>query len=419
MKKEIDEIYSKCNEVSLALRRKVPQSIVGFYPPETYDYGGAFDRFSELLSQIKIFSDNQWTVKGVTKGPTEMELAEALLDCKNTEKVDKGFRRFRCHLYQLGMFAMKLKEQIVREDSEHYITLYRDFMSDAQRVLSMYEYLKAILDYKGAVARYKAGQGLMPDKPKFRGCNMGKRPTMTKFDLRDSVNALFWLDMAPSKKDIPFRNLRPMTSLAMRQAVEMVGKSAIGFDSIVDNNGNPLKQFTQISWKFIAEFKEKTPNDSRIVRGTGDSWKISFPLPIRCIELVNRWCNKYTHNPNNPLLYILWYVLECYWSLTRPARNGISFNLEHGDIRIEGYNCMKREFEEFIAKENSRANVCWPDNGVHNGAWIINYGEAPSSSLITKMRIRQSLKNLSAMRKAFCSEIGNIFSLIFGFKKKY
>lgn len=413
MKKEIDDIYFKCSEVSTALNRKVSQSIVGYYPPEAYDYGGAFDRFSELLNQVKIFSDSQWNVKGVLKQPTEMELAEALLDYKDTEKVDKGFRRFRCHLYQLGMFAMKLKEQIVRADSEHYVTLYRDFMSDAQMVLSMYEYLKAKLDYKGAVARYKAGKGPMPDKPKFRGCNTGKRPTMTKFDIRDSVNALFWLEMAPSKKDIPFRNLRPMTSLAMRQAIEMVGKSAIGFDSIVDNNGNPLKQFTQISWKFIAEFKEKTSHDSRIVRGTGDSWKISFPLPIRCIELINRWCNKYTHNPNNPLLYILWYVLECYWSLTRPARNGRSFNLEHGDIRIDGYNCMKREFEEFIAKENSRANVCWPDNGVHNGAWIISHGETPTPSLINKIRIRQSLSNLSAICKAFRSEVGNIFCLIF------
>lgn len=418
MKKEIDDIYSKCDEVSIALCRNIPQSIVGWYPPEAYDYGEAFDRFSELLNQIKIFSDNQWKVKGVLKKPTEMELAEALLDCKNTEKVDKGFRRFRCHLYQLGMFAMKLKEQIVRADSEHYVTLYRDFMSDAQWVLSMYEYLKAKYEYKGALARYKAGRGLMPEEPKFRGCTMGKRSTMTKFDIRDSVNALFWLDMAPSKKDVPFRNLRPMTSLAMRQAVEMVGKSAIGFNSIVDNNGNPLKQFTQISWKFIAEYKEKTSHDSRIVRGTGDSWKISFPLPIRCIELINRWCNKYTHSPDNPLLYILWYVLECYWSLTRPVGNGGNFTIEHGDIRIEGYDCMKREFEEFVAKENSRANVCWPNNGVHNGAWIISNGKAPSSALLNKIRIRQSLKNLSAICSALWSEVGNIIALIFKFKRK-
>lgn len=418
MKKEIDDIYFKCDEVSIALCRNIPQSIVGWYPPESYDYGGAFDRFSELLNQIKIFSDSQWNVKGVLKKPTEMELAEALLDCKNTEKVDKGFRRFRCHLYQLGMFAMKLKEQIVRADSEHYVTLYRDFMSDAQWVLSMYEYLKAKYEYKGALARYKAGRGLMPEEPKFRGRTMGKRSTMTKFDIRDSVNAIFWLDMAPSKKDVPFRNLRPMSSLAMRQAVEMVGKSAIGFDSIVDNNGNPLKQFTQISWKFIAEYKEKTSHDSRIVRGTGDSWKISFPLPIRCIELINRWCNKYTHSPDNPLLYILWYVLECYWSLTRPVGNGGNFTIEHGDIRIEGYDCMKREFEEFVAKENSRANVCWPNNGVHNGAWIISNGEVPSSALLNKIRIRQSLKNLSAICSALWSEVGNIIALIFKFKRK-
>ena len=406
MKKKIDDIYSKCNEVSLALSH------------QTYDWGRAFDRFSDLLNLIIEFSDDQWKVKGRYNNPSEMELAETLLDYRESNKEEIKFRRFKCHLYQLGRFANKLKVQIVREDSEHYITLYRDFMSDAQMVLSMYEYLKAQLDYKGAMARYKAGKGPIPDEPEFRGCNMGKRLTITKFDLRESVNALFWLDMVPSKKDIPFRNLRPMTSLAMRQAVEMVGKSAIGFDCIVDNNGNPLKQFTQISWKFIAEFKEKTPNDSRIVRGTCNSWNIKFPLPIRCIELMNRWCNRYTHNPNNPLLYILWYVLECYWSLTRPVRNGGSFTVEHGDIRIEGYNCMKREFEEFVAKENSRAYLCWPDNGVHNGAWIISNGEAPSSSLITKMRIRQSLKNISALRKAFGSEIGNIFRLIFGYKKK-
>lgn len=210
-----------------------------------------------------------------------------------------------------------------------------------------------------------------------------------------------------------------MTSLAMRQAVEMVGKSAIGFENIVDNNGNPLKQFTQISWKFIAKFKEKTPNDSRFIRGTNDSWKISFPLPIRCLELVNQWCNRYTHSPVNPPLYILWYVLECYWSLTRPVQNRGRFNIEHGNILIEGYKCLKVEFEEFVARENSCANVRWPKNGSHNGAWIISEGQEPNSSLVKKIRLRQSCKNLAAICKALGSEMRNIFSLTFEFKKKY
>lgn len=417
MKQIIDDIYSKCDEVGSALFSIVPSSFGSSQSKVIKDYPHAFNKFSELLNMVIDFSQNQWTVKGTVKKPNEIEIAIALLDKPKGDKPKQIINRLKYHIYQLGMFADKLLNEIEAQHSDHYETLFRDFMSDTQWLLAIYEYYCNIQTYEGELAKYKASKAPKPKEPIIRERHTEKRPTIKKWDLRGAINALFWMDLAPEIKDLPIRDLRPTSSLAMRQAIELIGKSAIGFESIVDRNGNSLKQFTQIAWKFIAEFKEKTPKDSNNVIGTDNSWKISFPLPIRSLELMNQWCNRYTHNPDNPRLYILWFVLESYWLLSKPMPHGNNFHIDHGDICIEGYKQMKREFEMFVARENSRAFVKWPEKVSFDGAWIIEEGEDPGPKLERKMRLRQSKKNLVGTSKAFWSELRNYLSIFFSFKK--
>lgn len=192
MKKRIDEIYAKCNEVGNALCHIIPATSGNSKPTVINDYPMAFDKFKELLAMVEAFSQDQWRVNGEIKKPRVMELAVALLDKKAKELKPKQLvNRIKCHVYQLGLFAEKLLTEINCQYCDRYETLYRDFMSDAQYVLSVYEYCCAEQMYLGAMAQYEAGRGAKPDKPELRECCIEKRTTMSKWDIRESVNALF------------------------------------------------------------------------------------------------------------------------------------------------------------------------------------------------------------------------------------
>lgn len=405
MKSKIDNIFSLCSDVNHALCKR--ETDADGKVSYVKDYGSAFNYFRDLLNAVSFLSREIWD----GKKPSDNDLAVALFNSDIDHPI-KAFQSLKCRVYQLGLMADKLLTQVHDPFCSHYECLYHEFMVDTEILLARYEYIVANNEYKRAINRFLHIGGTAPLKPVMRQVEMGRRDSILNMDFRWTVNALFWLDVMDSIDDLPSRELRPSAAIIMRQGFELTWRNSIGFLAIVDQDGTPLKQFTQIGWKFISKFKGKS-RDTKEAIGTDNSWSISLPIPIKILDLVNKWCNHYTHEPHIPPLYVEWYVLEIFWNLSRPSSSGRQWTAQHGAIHIKGYKSLRREFELFVAKENSRARVVWFADGHHHGAFVDDEGEDPGSSILRRMRLRVSWNNLKNIWCAFWKELANLIHTFF------
>ena len=136
---------------------------------------------------------------------------------------------------------------------------------------------------------------------------------------------------------------------------------------ITKPNGNLVKNMTQISWKFLNDYK-----------GKNTLWSVSTPIELKNIELVNKWANEYVHNPWINKTYIRAYGQEVLCELMRPPVDSVKCvdgrihtNTMFGDFRITNYNALKKDFEKYVKQHNKNCIINWmPIDNV--GAYIIS-----------------------------------------------
>ena len=268
----------------------------------------------------------------------------------NTGKISdaQNIRQLDYYLYLCKQYAEKLKSQANIKCVPNYIKSAWLFMYDVEELVSVYEVSK------------KKSISVDPIP------TLGVRNPITSLDLKFAANELIYLPECYKLGSLDFRDIQPCSIMIIRQAIELLGKNLIGYQSITDANGHIVKQMTQIAWSFLKDNIGKS------------SWTITLPIQLSNILKVNKWANGYVHNPWINKSYIRAFGLEVLWEMMRPPKTGIKCHdgkthtsILFGDFRIQGYNQLKQDFSNYVTSKKAGATINWlPINNV--GAYIIS-----------------------------------------------
>lgn len=284
---------------------------------------------------------------GATKRYTIDQLISVVY---NTKKISnaQSIRQLDYYLYLCKQYAEKLKSQAKMKCVPNYIKSAWLFMYDVEELVSIFEFSK------------KKSTSVFPLP------TMGVRNPITPMDLKFAANELTYLPEIDKLESLDFRDIQPCSIMIIRQAIELLGKNLIGYQSITDANGGVVKQMTQIAWSFLKENMGKS------------SWTITLPIQLSNIVKVNKWANGYVHNPWINKSYIRAFGLEVLWELMKPSPTGIKCyngktytSFLFGDFQIQGYNQLKQDFCNYVASKKAGATIDWlPIDKV--GAYIIS-----------------------------------------------
>lgn len=397
----VDEIWEKCRQISDATLHVVRNGDKSEYMS---DWPLAFSEFNELLTLFCKYVANVLMGKTYSDETAAPLLLTKGIDINDTKRAEEPLR---VHLYILSQFAKELNKVLKKEYSERYKTLYLDTMTDIQAVVGAYEYVLAVKSYKKQCCLFQLGKASNPPKPQLKKNTIGRNPEISAFDRKHVINFLFWAELFDNIDQLSFRDLRPHSAILIRQALELIWHNVIGYEKIIDSNGNILKQFTQVGWNFIREYKNKT--NPTMASGTDNSWSIILPISINTIHLVNNACNGFTHDPWIKMLHVQWFILMQYERLSAPGSYKGFWTTAHGNITIEGLKCMQSEFEAFVAQENYRAHVVWPTDRHPTGAFVISEGQQPNSTLLNNYYKKQLIHNIKKLGKNLIKDIIQLF----------
>ncbi|MDN5213869.1 hypothetical protein QQ020_17475 [Fulvivirgaceae bacterium BMA12] len=182
--------------------------------------------------------------------------------------------------------------------------------------------------------------------------NSGRRRNLSPTDIYSAARTLFHVEELTKIEDLYLRDLKPNVMFQIRQLLEVFGRELIGYHSIEDKDGNPIKKFTQISWGFIKEEVKKTNS------------RIQFPFDVNIILLINKWSNSFVHTTYLYSSYVQFFVLKTIGILFASKTKGIQtytgkvvqkFNC--ADIKISQYNSLKTDFENYLSSRMSDITV--------------------------------------------------------------
>jgi hypothetical protein len=163
------------------------------------------------------------------------------------------------------------------------------------------------------------------------------------------------------------RDLKPAVMFHIRQLLEVFGRNLIGYYSIDDKNGNPIKKFTQVAWEFLKEeIKRPTP-------------RIEFPFNLHMILAINNWANSFVHTTHLYNSYIQFYALKTIRVIfSSPSQNGIRIHKgtvikknNCADIKITNYNLLKTDFDTYLKSKMPNISIEWMDID-DVGAYVIS-----------------------------------------------
>lgn len=250
-------------------------------------------------------------------------------------KSEQAYKQYwRSYLYCAQLYLQFLKSYIQICYLERYETLRWNLISDIELLIAQYE--KYNKNFSGNIE-----------------LSCGARKDVSTLDMLWVLRELHSIENIPDIKDISLRDIKPYQMFVIRQILEKIGKNAIGYDQIVDKNGKVVPKFTQISWEFLNEYSKCA------------SWKITTPISISSIHLLNKWANSFVHNGHIYASYIQYYAFLIINELMHGPKNPIKcydgrshISTLYGDIRIEKYNLLKRDFEKYInSKSSSRKSI--------------------------------------------------------------
>lgn len=179
----------------------------------------------------------------------------------------------------------------------------------------------------------------------------GRNHYLSVSDIYSSIKELFFIEKSNGIEDLYLRDLKPVVMFQIRQLLEIYGKNLIGYNLILDENGVPIKKFTQIAWEFIK--KEVKDKNSRI----------EIPFDIDVIISLNKWTNTFVHTTYLDNDYIQFFAINCIRDLFKNSRiiklyNGKSEDcIEYGSIKIENYNSLKQDFEKYLNDKHKGGTI--------------------------------------------------------------
>lgn len=189
-------------------------------------------------------------------------------------------------LVPLREYASHLLHTLRYENLHNYFTLIMTLLEDAGVIVKEYE-----------VRCKRCEAFLLP---------VGGRKTMMPYDILNASAELFNIESMKTIKELSVIDLKPNVMFQIRQLLEIVGKNLIGFDSVVDNAGKPIHQFTQVAWTFLSSVKS-------------DKWSIKLPYSAKDIFAVNSWTNSFVHTTYFNTCYLQYFALRIIQTLMKPV----------------------------------------------------------------------------------------------------
>lgn len=291
----------------------------------------------ELFTSLTIFIDsaeNYCTTELKGKTYTFDHVVPQLFELQ-IKKEQQWKQYLQVSLYALKQYLECIKKyKFHRKNVHQYKSIILTLLSDIEWLLVNYE-----KDCKNA------HNALRP--------TCGASRQLSTRDLVFSMNELFFIDDCDDLASFDMRDVKPNFMFIVRQFMETIGNQLIGFDHIVDNNNQPIHKFTQVAWDYLAQ--------SDIAKHC-----LSLPFKVSTIRKISQWANSFVHARYLHVCYIQFYALDFINNLMCPPKNGIKcydgkiHNCTlFGDFRINNYNSLKADFENFIKSKNANATVQW------------------------------------------------------------
>lgn len=241
---------------------------------------------------------------------------------------------------QVSLYALKeyleclRKYRLNRENVHQYKSLIMTLLSDIEWLFVNYE-RDCKNNHKGLIIKCGASRQLTPRHLIF------------------SMNELFFIDDCGDLSSFDMRDVKPNFMFIVRQFMETLGNQLIGFERIVDKNSQPIHKFTQVAWDYLSQ--------SSVAKQS-----ISLPFQVSTILKISQWANSFVHARYLHFSYIQFYALDFINNLMRCPKEGVkcydgkihSCTL-FGDFRINNYNSLRADFENFIKTKNPNATVQW------------------------------------------------------------
>lgn len=265
-------------------------------------------------------------------------------------KTEQAYKQYlRYSLFCAKLYVEFLKDFIKKEYLQRYKTLRLNLLCDIEWILANYEY---------------RNKNIKKDIQLTHGARFG----LSSMDMLWVLRELTIIENAPDIKDLDLRDIQPYRMFVIRQLLETLGKNIIGYDSINDNNGKPIHKFTQISWEFLYEYSNNK----------NTQWNITLPFNISSIYAINKWSNYFVHTGYIYACYIQYYAVLVLNKLMSPPQNNVKCYdgkirtcMLYGDFRINRYNRLKSDFEQYIKSKNNDSVIKWESED-KVGAYIIS-----------------------------------------------
>ena len=290
--------------------------------PTQQDRQNYYDAFIKYLDYVINYCNTE--LKGNTYSFDHI-IPQVFVNEIKTKQAYKQYWRYS--LFCALLYLQFLKSYLKMCYLERYKTLRLNLICDIELLLAQYEYYNKNIN--GDIE-----------------LSCGARKDVSTLDMLWVLRELNSIENIPDIKNISLRDIKPYQMFVIRQILETLGKNVIGYDKIVDKNGKIVPKFTQISWEFLYEYSKCT------------SWKIFTPISISSIHLLNKWANSFVHSGYIYASYIQYYAFLIINELMCGPKSPVKcydgkgrISTLFGDIRIERYNMLKQDFENYISKK--------------------------------------------------------------------
>ena len=244
----------------------------------------------------------------------------------------------KSHLFISKQYVEYLKSNIKLDNIHRYEHNLINLKTDLQEIITYWEFFSS------------------KDTSKISLMG-GRNHYLSVSDIYSSIKELFFIEESDRIEDLYLRDLKPVVMFQIRQLLEIYGKNLIGYDLILDKNGAPIKKFTQIAWRFIE--KEVKNKKSRI----------EIPFDIDVIISLNKWTNTFVHTTYLDNDYIQFFAINCIKDLFEQGEKGVfydniwHFNINYGAVKINNYESLRNDFEEYLNKKHSNTNfqIIWKE----------------------------------------------------------
>lgn len=261
-----------------------------------------------------------------------------LLPLKNIKSTTNLQSHFRYKIYLLRKYVNHIDQNITDKTVDRYNHDLLSLGCEMDYCICCYEQLK--------------------DNTKKIATHTWMSNILTIKDIFSAANELIYIEETPDISNIYLRDLKPNVIFQIRQLIELYGKLIIGYQDIKNSTtGDSIHKFTQIAWEFIEARNAKT------------NWDIIFPIDQSIIVRINKWSNRFVHSGTFTPTYIQAFILEIISKLLVPSTNSVQIydgtmkhSLIHGDIRINNYNNLKADFQNYIDNKMGgpgKATIDW------------------------------------------------------------